>query len=61
MVEQVMHNTNRKPAVISADPEYATYENDEFLNKNDIFGLIPDMMHFIDTHGRTKILYEVPV
>ena len=54
MVEQVMQNTSREPAVISADPGYATYENYEYLKENGLNALIPDTMHFIDTHGRTK-------
>ena len=54
MVEQVVHNTNHKPNVLSADPGYATYENYEFLNENGLNGLIPDNMHFIDTHGKPK-------
>jgi len=54
MVKQVQHNTSRKPTVISADPGYATYDNYEYLKNNELFGLIPDSMHFIETHGRTK-------
>ncbi len=54
MVEQVIHNTNCEPVVISADPGYATYENYEYLNERNIYGLIPDTMHFVDTHGRAK-------
>ncbi len=54
MVEQVIHNTQSQPGVISADPGYATYENYEYLRDNDLYGLIPDTMHFIDTQGRTK-------
>jgi hypothetical protein len=55
MVEQVVHNTNHKPTVLSADPGYATYENYEFLNENGLNGLIPDNMHFIDTHGKPNL------
>jgi transposase len=51
MVEQVLHNTSSEPAVISADPGYATYENYAYLKDNELFGLIPDAMHFIETHG----------
>ena len=54
MVEQVIQNTSREPEVISADPGYATYENYEYLNENGLNGLIPDNMHFIDTHGKSK-------
>jgi transposase len=54
MVEQVMNNTSCGPAVISADPGYATFENYAFLKDNGLFGLIPDSMHFIETHGRPK-------
>lgn len=54
MVEQVMNNTSSAPAVISADPGYATFENYAFLKDNGLFGLIPDSMHFIETHGRPK-------
>lgn len=54
MVEQVIHNTNSQPAVISADPGYATYENYEYISDNGFYGLIPDTMHFIDTHGKAK-------
>ena len=61
MVEQVIHNTVHEPAIISADPGFATYENYEYLNENELNGLIPDNMHFIDTHGKTKILHKVPV
>ncbi len=54
MVEQVVKNTSSEPSVISADPGYATFENYAFLKDNGLFGLIPDSMHFIDTHGRPK-------
>jgi len=54
MVEQVQHNTSHKPTVISADPGYATYDNYDYLKNNELFGLIPDSMYFIETHGRTK-------
>lgn len=54
MVDQVIHNTADKPKVISADPGYATFENYAYLNKNGLYGLIPDSMHFIETHGKTK-------
>jgi len=54
MVAQVVKNTASAPAVISADPGYATFENYAFLKNNDLYGLIPDSMHFIETHGRPK-------
>ncbi len=54
MAEQVVHNTGRAPEVCSADPGYAMYENYQYLEDNDLYGLIPDNMHFIETHGRTK-------
>jgi hypothetical protein len=40
--------------VISADPGYATYDNYEYLKNNELFALIPNSLHFIETHGRTK-------
>ena len=54
MVEQVIHNTGRKPTISSADPGYATYDNYQYLEDNGLYGLIPDKMHFIETHGRPK-------
>ncbi|WOX57800.1 hypothetical protein [Methanoculleus receptaculi] len=54
MVEQVVKNTSSAPAVISADPGYATFDNYAFLKENGLYGLIPDSRHFVDTYGRPK-------
>lgn len=54
MMEQVIHNTGRKPEISSGDPGYATYDNYQYLEDNDLYGLIPDRMHFIETYGRPK-------
>ena len=45
---------DRKPTISSADPGYATYDNYQYLEDNDLYGLISDKMHFIETHGRPK-------
>jgi len=54
LVEQVIKNISSVPTVISADPGYATFENYAYLKDNGFYGLIPDSMHFIETHGKPK-------
>lgn len=55
MVEQVIKNISNAPTVVSADPGYVTFENYAYLKDNGLWGLIPDSMHFIETHGGPNI------
>ena len=54
MIEETITNTGRRPWIVTADSGYSSLDNLEYLERNHILGLIPDVMYRVEKLGKTK-------
>jgi hypothetical protein len=54
MIEETIVNTGRRPWIVTADSGYSSLDNLEYLERNKILGLIPDVMYRVEKLGKAK-------
>jgi len=54
MIGETIANTGRRPWIVTADSGYSSLDNLEYLERNKILGLIPDVMYRVEKLGKAK-------